>query len=303
MVDVWALFLMLLKLLSYSAVVSGIGAVLLFTLLPLRSTFDQYGSNRFQFWLNRWLINWSAAGMILALLQLPLQAGAMAESGPAAMMDTIMLNIVWQSAIGSQTVIRFSGFAALLFAALLWSGWGKDTIVAWIVAWILAVSGIVSLAGSFILTGHTAPLAGWVQAILLLHVLAIAAWVGALWPLKKSCDLMAISSLLTLMERFGRVAVVIVIVLLSCGLLLLLQLIGSLNALFTTDYGRFMLFKLMLVSCMLLLAAWHKFKLVKDLARHHNSDTLRRSIMVETLLAVLVLTTTTVFTTVVGPTG
>ena len=148
MVDVWALFLMLLKLLSYSAVVSGIGAVLLFTLLPLRSTFDQYGSNRFQFWLNRWLINWSAAGMILALLQLPLQAGAMAESGPAAMMDTIMLNIVWQSAIGSQTVIRFSGFAALLFAALLWSGWGKDTIVAWIVAWILAFSGIVSLGTS-----------------------------------------------------------------------------------------------------------------------------------------------------------
>jgi copper resistance protein D len=105
------------------------------------------------------------------------------------------------------------------------------------------------------------------------------------------------------MQKFGRIAVFIVMVLLSCGLLLLLQIVDSVTALFTTDYGRLMLFKLMLVSGMLLLGAWHKFKLVKDLARHHNCGTLRRSIMVETLLAVLVLITTSIFTTVVGPEG
>jgi copper resistance protein D len=299
MPDVWSQFLLLLKLLSYSAVVSSAGVVLLHALLPGRHSADVIGYGRFRLWLNRWLISWSIAGMVFALLQLPLQAGALAESGPAAMADPLMLSIIWQSAIGSQTVMRLSGFAALLIAALLWSRSGALVIV----AWIAAGSGVALLAGSFIFTGHTVQLASWAQALLLVHVLAMAAWAGALWPLWQSCHLLAPSALLALMRQFGRVAVYIVIVLLCCGLLLLLQLIDSVTVLFTTDYGQLMLFKLMLVSGMLLLAAWHKFKLVNELARHHSSRTLRRSIMIETLLAVLVLGATSIFTTVVGPAG
>jgi copper resistance protein D len=195
--------------------------------------------------------------------------------------------------------MRLSGFAALLIAALLWSRSGALVIV----ARIAAGSGVALLAGSFIFTGHTVQLAGWVQALLLLHVLAMAAWAGALWPLWQSCNVLLPLSVVALMQHFGRIAVFIVIVLLSCGLLLLLQLVDSVTALFTTDYGRLMLFKLMLVSGMLLLAAWHKFKLVNELAQHHSSRTLRRSIMIEALLAMLVLGTTSIFTTVVGPAG
>jgi copper resistance protein D len=299
MPDAWSLLLLLLKLLSYSAVVSSTGTVLLLALLPLNQTADLAGYSRLRSWLNRWLISWSVAGMVFALLQLPLQAGALAESGPAAMADPLMLGIIWQSAIGSQTVLRLSGFAALLLTALLWSRSSATAIFAWTVGG----TGVALLAGSFVLTGHTVQLASWTQALLLLHVLAMAAWVGALWPLWQSCHLLTPSSLLALMRHFGRVAVLIVIVLLCCGLLLLLQLIDSVTALFTTDYGQLMLFKLMLVSGMLLLAVWHKFKLVKELARHHNNRTLRRSIMIEALLAVLVLITTSIFTTAVGPAG
>jgi len=299
MADIWSLLLLLLKLLSYSAVASSTGAVLLLALLPLNHTTDRAGYSRFLLWLNRWLIGWSVAGIVFALLQLPLQAGAFAESGPAAMADPLMLSIIWQSAIGSQTVMRLSGFAALLIVALLWSRSGVLVIV----ARIAAGSGVALLAGSFTFTGHTVQLAGWVQALLLLHVLAMAAWAGALWPLWQSCNVLLPLSVVALMQRFGRIAVFIVIVLLSCGLLLLLQLVDSVTALFTTDYGRLMLFKLMLVSGMLLLAAWHKFKLVNELAQHHSSRTLRRSIIIEALLATLVLGTTSIFTTVVGPAG
>jgi hypothetical protein len=131
MPDVWSLLLLLLKLFSYSAMASSAGAVLLLALLRLNHTADRAGCHHFRLWLNRWLLNWSVAGMVLAVLQLPLQAGAFAESGPAAMMDTLMLSIVWQSAIGSQSVMRLSGFALLLLAALLWPRSGKAAIVGW----------------------------------------------------------------------------------------------------------------------------------------------------------------------------
>ena len=106
--------------------------------------------------------------------------------------------------------------------------------------------------------------------------------------------------LVALMGQFGQVALYLLVLLISCGVLILLQLLDSPSALFVTDYGRLMLFKLMLVAAMLLLAAWHKFSLVKALAQHQNSRLLARSIFIEMLLALLVLATSSSFTTVVG---
>ena len=129
----------------------------------------------------------------------------------------------------------------------------------------------------------------------------MAAWAGSLWPLHQSCKALPADSLVTLMENFGKVAVFFVSILIACGVLLLLQLVEPISNLFTTNYGQLLMLKLIFVSGMLLLAAWHKLKLVAELAQHKNAQSLRLSILIETLLVVSVLVTTSVFTTLVGP--
>lgn len=294
--DAWVLALFAHKLLSYLAVSSSIGAAFLLLLPALAKgqSQPQSDSSAFRLWLKRLVLGWSAAGMVLALLYLPLQAGALAEAGISGMADSVMLQMVWQSAMRTQLLLLLCGFATLWFWAWRVKHSGKAVSIA------LVSIGALLLAASFSQTGHVASLTGLWQLLLTLHVLAIAAWVGSLLPLWQSCYRLAPDRLLALMQQFGQVALYLLLLLISCGVLILLQLLDSPRELFVTDYGRLMLFKLMLVAAMLLLAAWHKFSLVNALAQHQNSRLLARSIFIEMLLALLVLATSSSFTTVVG---
>lgn len=294
--DAWVLALFAHKLLSYLVVSGSIGAAFLLLLPALAKgqSQPQSDSSAFRLWLKRLVLGWSAAGMVLALLYLPLQAGALAEAGISGMADSVMLQMVWQSAMRTQLLLLLCGFATLWFWAWRVKHSGKAVSIA------LVSIGALLLAASFSQTGHVASLTGLWQLLLTLHVLAIAAWVGSLLPLWQSCYRLAPDRLLALMQQFGQVALYLLLLLISCGVLILLQLLDSPRELFVTDYGRLMLFKLMLVAAMLLLAAWHKFSLVNALAQHQNSRLLARSIFIEMLLALLVLATSSSFTTVVG---
>ena len=294
--DPWVLALFSHKLLIYLAVSGSIGAAFLLQLPALAQgqSQPQSDSSAFRLWLKRLVLGWSAAGMVLALLYLPLQAGALAEAGIAGMAERLMLQMVWQSAMRTQLLLLLGGFAALWLWAWRVNHSGNAVSIA------LVSIGALLLAASFSQTGHVASLTGLWPLLLTLHVLAIAAWVGSLLPLWQSCYRLAPDRLVALMQQFGQVAFYLLVLLISCGVLILLQLLDPLSQLFVTDYGRLLLFKLMLVAAMLLLAAWHKFNLVNALAQHHNSRLLARSIFIEMLLALVVLATSSSFTTVVG---
>jgi putative copper resistance protein D len=103
------------------------------------------------------------------------------------------------------------------------------------------------------------------------------------------------------MHKFGQMAMFIVAILIVCGGILLVMLLGSVGELFTSDYGQFLLLELLLVACMLMLGAWHKFSLVPDLKRNSKPHKLSQSIAVEGLLSICVLNITSIFTTLVGP--
>ena len=294
--DPWVLALFSHKLLIYLAVSGSIGAAFLLQLPALAQgqSQPQSDSSAFRLWLKRLVLGWSAAGMVLALLYLPLQAGALAEAGIAGMADSVMLQMVWQSAMRTQLLLLLCGFATLWLWAWRVNHSGNAVSIA-----LVSIAALL-LAASFSQTGHVASLTGLWPLLLTLHVLAISAWVGSLLPLWQSCYRLAPDRLLALMQQFGQVAFYLLVLLISCGVLILLQLLDPLSQLFVTDYGRLLLFKLMLVAAMLLLAAWHKFNLVNALAQHHNSRLLARSIFIEMLLALVVLATSSSFTTVVG---
>lgn len=103
------------------------------------------------------------------------------------------------------------------------------------------------------------------------------------------------------MKKFGEIAVAIVAVLIISGIYLLSQLLGSVEELFTTAYGISLTAKLVGVAALLLLAAANKFRLVPGLQKSSGETKLKRSIMLEMLVALSVLVLTAFFTTLVGP--
>ncbi|MEL7518990.1 MAG: CopD family protein, partial [Pseudomonadota bacterium] len=166
--------------------------------------------------------------------------------------------------------------------------------------WI-ALMGSVAVAISFMQVGHTLgdprmPLA----ALLTLHLLAVALWVGALVPLRQAANSPEGADLL---HRFGLIAAYAVGLLIAAGVVLSWLLSGSLSALFGTAYGWALLTKVALVTGLLGLAALNKWRLVPALRAGDANATsaLRSSISVEITVVVLILLVTAAITSVTTP--
>ena len=193
--------------------------------------------------------------------------------------------------------LRIPAFLIALIAILSWQ---KSTRFIARLNLTLIIMAVMVIIYSFTFTGHSAEKSILIKSTFTLHLIAIASWGGSLWPLYKSCKLLPITVVKPLMHHFGQLAIIIVLLMLSTGIFLLFQYLISISALFNSDYGQLILLKLLLVSAILSMGAWHKFCLIPHLTKE-NINTLKRSISVEMALAVLVLLTTSVLTTLVGP--
>lgn len=292
----WSLLLLILKLASYMAIAALAGSLLIRFIID-KIAFDSTAKRQFLHCINRWQITWVALGVVAAIFQVPIEAGAMSESGLAGMWDTFMLDFIWQSVIGDQAALRIPAFLIALIAILSWQ---KSTRFIARLNLTLIIMAVMVIIYSFTFTGHSAEKSILIKSTFTLHLIAIASWGGSLWPLYKSCKLLPITVVKPLMHHFGQLAIIIVLLMLSTGIFLLFQYLISISALFNSDYGQLILLKLLLVSAILSMGAWHKFCLVPHLTKE-NINTLKRSISVEMALAVLVLLTTSVLTTLVGP--
>jgi putative copper resistance protein D len=139
------------------------------------------------------------------------------------------------------------------------------------------------------------------KVLMMLHVLVMAWWFGALFPLKQACHEQDYVQLYSLMDKFGRQASIAVSLLLVAGLWLAFQLVGTFAALFSSSYGQTFLLKLALVVSMLGIAAKHKLKLVPQLKNNDGREALSKSISIEMIVALAILSVTAGLTSVVGP--
>jgi len=156
------------------------------------------------------------------------------------------------------------------------------------------------VAYGFTLSGHVSVLDAWLRAALAFHVAAMAIWVGMLLPLRWCCDDVESGGLGELMRRFGRLGIGLVAALASSGVFMLLNLIDIIE-LFTTEYGRLMLFKLGAFVGLLAIAALNKLRHVPVLHLPGGSRALARSIDRELVVAMTLLLVTAVVTTLFGP--
>ncbi|WP_298772555.1 CopD family protein [uncultured Shewanella sp.] len=242
-------------------------------------------------------------GAVLGLMAVSLNylalVGSFAEQGFFGMFDSQMQGFLWDSPVGDAAYWRATGFILTLIASLLCINQMKAH--RYLAYGLLGVSGSL-LAFSFSVIGHSTELVFWAQALIVLHLFAIACWVGALYPLWRMCDKSEVALLMNVMHRFGQLGVGIVVLVLFSGMCLTWLLFDHLMAFVTNPYGIAMSIKLSLVLTLLLIAASHKWRLSPQLSQDASvCAKLQRSIGIEIGVVLLILMTTSTLSSVLGP--
>jgi putative copper resistance protein D len=222
--------------------------------------------------VRRMLHRLEGAGLILALvtgaLWLWLATADMSGTPPADALSHPLLTIVLeQTEFGRITQLRF--VLALLLAGLLLArsraGPGGGL-------WLDLLGALLSAAllASLAWIGHAGAAAGaarpWRLGADALHLLAAGGWLGALpgllFVLVRARESFAWRELARrMLPRFSRLGLVSVAALLASGLVNAWYLVGGIDALVGTSYGRLLLVKLGLFGLMLALAAVNRYAL------------------------------------------
>lgn len=249
-------------------------------------------------------LKWIRASIIVALIANAIwffaSTGAMVEEGIQGALEPDMLGIIWDSSIGDGTLLRGLGLVLAIFAITSHIKFKSVALSNNIKQSLLGLS-LLLLSYTFSLFGHVSELEVFEKVLLMLHVLVMAWWFGALFPLKQACHEQDYEQLYSLMDKFGRQASIAVSLLLIAGLWLAFQLVGNVGELFSSSYGQTLLLKLALVTSILGIAAKHKLKLVPQLKNSDGREALSKSISIEMVVAFAILSVTAGLTSVVGP--
>ena len=202
--------------------------------------------------------------------------------------------MVWSSSSRAALISRLVGL--MLIAVGLQGTNARSTSVAALGA------ALVTLA--FTLTGHTSVNAHrWaLAAVLMVHLLIVAFWFGALWPLYITSFRETPAQTAVVIDRFSAVATWLVPVILLAGLVMAVVLLPSLSAL-SEPYGELLIAKVAGFAVLMGLAAADKWRLGPALAREfvHSGRWFRRSVAAEYVLIAAILTITAVMTSFFSP--
>lgn len=194
-------------------------------------------------------------------------ATAMMSGGPPTM-----------TAIG--TVLNETHFGQLWIASAVVVA-ASIAVAAWR-PWAVAIStGIVLILTAA--TGHAGATGDWFEiADDAIHLLAVGAWIGGLVPFaiamrEPDAGLVA--------WRFSALGTVCVALIIATGIVNAWFLVGTIQALTVTDYGRVLLLKMILFAAILIIAATNRFRLTPRAA----VAALRRNAMLEIALGLAIV--------------
>ncbi|WP_282063620.1 copper resistance D family protein [Roseobacter litoralis] len=229
----------------------------------------------------------------LYLLRLPLQASFLMGGTWQGATDPMMLAMVADSALGFSIALRLVGLG-LICGILLPARFGRP----------LAAFGVAVVALSFVFRGHALEEPRLLLAALItLHLLGLAFWIGAFAPLYRLSTMNTGSVAGQVSHDFGRIAVWVVGGLALAGGATLWLLTGNVLNMLFTPYGQFFTLKLGAFLGIIGFAAWNKLRLTPALLRQEQGAgaRMRMSIRTETALIALILLTTAALTTVSAP--
>ncbi|MCW4463559.1 copper homeostasis membrane protein CopD [Sphingomonas sp. BT-65] len=241
-------------------------------------------------------------GLLLSAAGLAVLAAAMAGVPLTAVDSASIAMIVEETAVGTAWIVRMAALALVLASVLVC---GRRPVLMLSSAGLGGAIALASLAWG----GHAAMREGATGAVHLgadiLHLLAAGIWIGALAALllllfrrsdRMTADHLRLSH--RALDGFATIGTIVVATLVVTGTvnLLLVVGLGQLAGLLGSLYGQLLLLKLLAFAVMLGLAASHRFRLVPAFERALAADdhpaalgVLRKSLIVETLCAVLIL--------------
>jgi len=231
--------------------------------------------------------------LVATLFRIVMVVGSMGE-GIKGIFDSAQIAMVLQAGEARASGLRVTG---LLLIATFDGRAGRRAMP--------ALLGAGLAATSFAWIGHAwgARNGGLSLVLLGLHLLCVAFWVGALIPLWIIGNGETRDEFVRAIGRFASLALVTVSVLVLAGTLLLMTLLRSVADLWETDYGRFVLLKLVVVLLLLGIATFNRYVLTPRLEAGDGTAflRLRHAIASEVVLAAITLLVTATFTTLVGP--
>jgi copper resistance protein D len=153
------------------------------------------------------------------------------------------------------------------------------------------------LLASIAWLGHSgAAPSGFFTAADALHVTAAGAWLGGLVPLalllaalRRQKDSKSVSIGTTVTRRFSLLGVTMVTAILITGLINTWNLVGSVEGLLDTAYGRLLLVKITLFLAMVSIAAVNRFRLSPRLQVPGTLKLLERNSLIEAALGLLIV--------------
>jgi putative copper resistance protein D len=198
-----------------------------------------------------------------------------------SILDPTIFRIAIYSKGGNAAGLAFFGFALIVIARKY--VFKLEPLFLWV--------GVLLLLTSFVWTGHAQKSGPIAQVALSLHIVAIAFWLGSFFPLRRMCSALEAENLYEIADRFGTLAIFYVCLLFISGLIFAYILIGDLSLLLSTVYGNVFLMKITLVSLLLGFGALNKFRLVPlvKLEPSVGAQRLQKSIQIEMLIAILIL--------------
>ena len=234
----------------------------------------------------------AAVAAVASLLRIPVRASFLMGGSVAGAFDPAIVGMVAASPLGASLGILLAGLVLVSLAALNRPG-----------ARLAGGVGAVLVCASFAFRGHTLDEPRLVLgALVTLHVLGLAFWVGAFAPLHRLAGADA-DAAGALAAEFGAWAVRIVPALIAAGAALFVILTGDPVAALDTPYGRLLAVKLALFAPLLGLAAFNRYRLAPALRRGvpRAGARLRRSIRFEALAVLAILAATATLTTAASP--
>lgn len=186
-----------------------------------------------------------------------------------------------QTDTGRMLLLRVIAAAGLLVVVLRW----QQITRRWLQL-VLLVSSVAVLV-SFSASGHPNSLSPrlWWIGVDLVHLASIVVWLGgliAMWFAPK--EWLAEPEAVRPVHLFSFAASVCVPLMVGTGVLQTWKLAGGLSDVTATTWGRMLLAKVMLVVAMVALGAVSRW-----LLQHEGAEHMRRTVMVETVIGVLVL--------------
>jgi copper transport protein len=201
-------------------------------------------------------------------------------------LSDVLTSVAWRAALATSL-----GPSLLIAIAALAAGFLAQRNASAGLARVLSGVAMVAVGVSLASSGHAAaaPPQWLSRPMVFLHGMGVAFWVGALMPLLAMAWRPA-GGLLAVINRFSRVALPVVAVLVLAGLGLAIIQLEGFRSLIETRYGIILSIKLLLVVALLGLAALNRFRLAPMLARDPlNARPLVRSILAECAVVAVIL--------------